>query len=89
LIIQQTNSFKRRVKKMHKSEKIALDKAIKTIVNNPTIGSLKTGDLSGIKVFKYKHNTQLYLLAYSYVEDRMILTFIEQGSHENFYRDLK
>jgi len=74
---------------MHKAEKIALDKAIKKIMNKPTIGSLKTGDLSGIQVFKYKHNTQLYLLAYSYVEDKMILTFIEQGTHENFHRDLK
>ena len=74
---------------MHPSEKIALDKAIKTIASDPTIGSLKTGDLSGIQVFKSKHNTQLYLLAYSYVEDKMILTFIEQATHENFYRDLK
>jgi len=74
---------------MHKAEKIALDNAIKTIMSNPTIGSLKTGDLSGIQVFKYKHNTQLYLLAYSYVEDKIILTFIEQGTHENVYRDLK
>ena len=74
---------------MHKAEKIGLDNAIKTIMSNPTIGSLKTGDLSGIQVFKYKHNTQLYLLAYSYVEDKMILMFIEQGAHENFYRGLQ
>jgi len=74
---------------MHQTEKIALDKAIKTIANNPSVDSLKTGDLSGIQVFKYKYNTQLYLLAYSYVEDKMILTFIEQATHENFYRDLK
>jgi len=60
LIIQQTNSFKRRVKKMHQTEKIALDKAIKTIANNPSVDSLKTGDLSGIQVFKYKYNTIQY-----------------------------
>lgn len=89
MIIQQTNSFKRRVKKMHKIEKAALDKAVKKIIANPSIGEMKIGDLSGIQVFKYKLNAQLYLLAYSYHEDALILTFIEHGSHENFYRDLK
>ncbi|NOQ94757.1 MAG: type II toxin-antitoxin system RelE/ParE family toxin [Methylophaga sp.] len=89
MIIQQTNSFKRRVKKMHPSEKLALDKAVKEVINNPSIGDLKVGDLAGIQVFKYKHNAQLYLLAYSYIEEKIILTFIEQGTHENFYRDLK
>lgn len=74
---------------MHPSEKLALDKAVKEVINNPSIGDLKVGDLAGIQVFKYKHNAQLYLLAYSYIEEKIILTFIEQGTHENFYRDLK
>mgnify|MGYP000082485706 CR=1 FL=1 len=52
-------------------------------------GDLKVGDLSGIQVFKYKHKTQLYLIAYEYIDDKLILTFIEHGTHENFYRDLK
>ena len=74
---------------MHKPEKAALDKAVKEIIADPTLGEMKIGDLSGIQVFKYKLKAQLYLLAYSYLEDELILTFIEHGSHENFYRDLK
>ena len=74
---------------MHKTEKLALDEALKEIINDPSIGDLKVGDLSGIQVFKYKHKTQLYLNAYEYIDDKLILTFIEHGTHENFYRDLK
>jgi hypothetical protein len=74
---------------MHNAEKIALDNAIKEIVNNPFVGELKVGDLAGIQVFKYRHKTQLYLLAYEFIEKRLILTFIEHGTHENFYRNLK
>ena len=89
MIIQQTNVFKRRVKRMHKLEKAALDKAVKEIIADPSLGDMKIGDLSGIQIFKYKLNSQLYLLAYSYHEQKLVLTFIEHGSHENFYRYLK
>ena len=74
---------------MHKAEKLALDKALKEIINDPSIGDLKVGDLAGIQVFKYKHKAQLYLIAYEDIDDKLILTFIEHGIHENFYRDLK
>lgn len=56
---------------------------------NPFISDGKTGDLKGIRVFKYKYDTRLYLLAYNFKEEQLILTFIEYGAYENFYRDLK
>ena len=87
--IKQTSIFKRRVKKMHITEKKALDKVVKEIISDPSIGEMKIGDLSGIQVYKYKLNTQQYLVAYQYVDDELLLTFIEHGTHENFYRDLK
>jgi len=89
MIIRQTGIFKRRVKKMHLLEKKALDHVIKKIAENPNLGEMKVGDLAGVQVYKYKHNSQLYLVAYQYNNDEVILTFIEHGSHENFYRDLK
>jgi len=89
MIIRQTTTFKRRIKKMHKNEKAALDKAVKSVATDPSIGEMKTGDLAGVQVYKYKLKSQLYLLAYSYIKDELILTFIDHGSHENFYRDLK
>ena len=77
MIVQQTSIFKRRVKRMHKAEKLALDEALKVIMSDPSVGDLKVGDLSGIQVFKYKHKAQLYLIAYEYIDDKSMLTFIE------------
>ena len=89
MIVKQTGRFKRSIKKLHKTEKLALDSAVQKIIDNPSIGELKVGDLAGVQVFKYKHKSLLYLLAYVFIEDELVLTFIEHGSHENFYRDLK
>jgi len=89
MIVRQTSIFKRRVKKMHRDEKEALDKVVKIIMADPSIGEMKIGDLTGIQVHKYKHNTQQYLIAYEYIDDKLVLTFIDHGTHENFYRGLK
>jgi len=89
MIVRQTGIFKRRVKKMHRSEKAALDSVIKRIMEDPSIGEMKVGNLLGIQVYKYKHNVQQYLIAYEYINDELLLTFIEHGTHENFYRSLK
>lgn len=89
MIIKQTGTFKRRIKKMHKNEKAALDEAVKKIIADPNIGDMKTGDLAGAQVYKYKLKSQLFLLAYSYIEGELILKFIVHGPHDNFYRDLK
>lgn len=74
---------------MHATEKKALDKAVREIISDPSKGEMKTGDLGGIQVYKYKLNTQQYLVAYQYVDEELLLTFIEHGTHEYFYRDLK
>ena len=89
MIVKQTGIFKRRVKKLHKAEKESLDNAVKAIIDNPAIGQMKMGDLAGVQVYKFKHFTQQYLLAYQYVNDEVLLTFLELGTHENFYRDIK
>lgn len=89
MIVKQSGSFKRTVKKMHKPEKSALDEAVREIMGNPDVGEMKVGDLAGVQVFKYKYSSQLYLLAYKYIEDELVLNLIKQGTHENFYRDLK
>ncbi len=74
---------------MHKQEKSALDEAVQQVILDPSIGEMKLGDLAGVQVFKYKHNGQLYLLAYEYWEGELVLTLINHETHENFYRDLK
>ena len=87
--VVQSGIFSRTVKKLHKQEKSALDRAVRKIMANPEIGSLKTGDLAGVYVHKHKSNNVQYLLAYKYNDDELILTLLALGTHENFYRDLK
>ena len=77
------------VKKLHANQKVALDRAVKTIIKDPDIGQSKTGDLSGILVYKFKMLKQLTLLAYTYEDQTITLTLLTLGVHENFYRDLK
>ncbi|MFH1643559.1 MAG: type II toxin-antitoxin system RelE/ParE family toxin [bacterium] len=87
--ILQSPTFKKQVKKLHKNQKIELDNAIKKIVNDPYVGDMKKGDLSGIQVYKFKMINQLTLLAYKFYESELQLILLTLGTHENFYRDLK
>ncbi len=85
----QTRQFKKTIKKLTSKQKEELDKAIKTIIDNPFIGQQKKGDLDFLWVYKFRMNNQLTLLAYSYEEQIITLTLLALGSHENFYRDIK
>tara|TARA_R110002072_G_scaffold222478_5_gene379430 strand:- start:4814 stop:5092 length:279 start_codon:yes stop_codon:yes gene_type:complete len=87
--IVQTSTFSKAVKKLHQNQKKDLDEAIKIIVENPSIGDEKVGDLSGVSVYKFKMVKQLTLLAYQYEDQTITLTLLALGTHENFYRDLK
>lgn len=89
MIILQSGHFSRATKKLHQQEKKLLDEAVKTLIENPEAGDLKTGDLSGVRVFKFKVNMDLMLLAYNYNKEADTLTLLAYGVHENFYRDLK
>ena len=84
-----TGYFNRTVKRLYPNEKAVLDKAIQDIMADPEIGDLKTGDLAGIRIYKFKVNQNLQLLAYRYLAENDVLNLLEYGSHENFYRDLK
>ena len=87
--IVQFSSFQKMVKKLHANAKQDLDKAVKELMRNPLAGELKKGDLSGIRVYKFRMINQLTLLAYMFDEANESLTLLALGSHENFYRDLK
>ncbi|WP_130537531.1 type II toxin-antitoxin system RelE/ParE family toxin [Thiomicrorhabdus indica] len=87
--IQQTRRFEKAVKKLHPNQKRELDKAIKALIKQPELGELKKGDLVGVRVYKFKMQNQLTLLAYRIMDDIPCLLMLSQGSHENFYRDLK
>jgi hypothetical protein len=83
----QSSSFGRKVKKFKYEEKRELDGAIKAIINNPSIGTEKKGDLKGIFVYKFKVIKTEYILSYRIVGEDLELIAI--GPHENYYRNLK
>ena len=87
--IVQTNRFEKAYKKLHKNQLTDANKAIQEIMTNPEIGVQKKGDLADIRVHKFKMVGQLTLIAYIYESDKIILTLVAIGSHENFYRHIK
>ena len=80
-------SNEQRVKKFNQARKIVLVGQIKLIIENPTIGTEKKGDLSKVYVHRFKIKTIEYLIAYRYNE--ALLELIMIGPHQNYYRDLK
>lgn len=87
--ILQKPTFKKVVKKLYPLSKQELDEAIRAIMQTPTVGVLKLGDLAGVRVYKFRMQGQQMLLAYLFEERTETLTLLALGSHENFYRDLK
>jgi len=85
--IYQSRLLEKKVKKMTKAEKEALDREVRNIAENINIDEEKKGDLKGVFVRKFKIKTNLYLLAYRKCGADLELVMI--GSHEIYYRDLK
>ena len=88
MIVTQTPTFERKYKKLNSKVRQVVNEAITQIIENPTIGQLKSGDLGGIRVHKVRENQNQLLIAYLEIHGKSI-ALIDFGSHENFYRDLK
>ena len=86
--IYQSRSFEKKIRRFSKKDKSVLDGEVKKIVNNPSIGEERKGDLKGVFVHKFKLSTTQQLLAYRFV-DAETLELIKIGPHGNYYRDLK
>ena len=80
----QSRSFENKIKRFSKKQKKILDKQIRIILNNPSIGQEKKEILRGVFVYKFKIETTQYLLSYRFMKD--ILELIMIGPHENYYR---
>ena len=83
----QSPLFERKKKRLTKTEITVLDDVVQHICEAPVIGEAKKGDLKGVSVHKFKVRDKLFLLAYEFDENEVIL--LSLGAHENFYRDLK
>ena len=88
-VVLQTPSFKKAAKKLKANQKKDLDSAVKELMANPDLGNQKKGDLSFLRVFKFKMINQLTLLGYNFDSGKLTLELLALGTHENFYRDLK
>lgn len=88
--VSYTPKFARAYKKLHKNQARDVDAAMAQVIENPFLGVKKSGDLNWLYVYKFKMVGQLTLLGYRITENYGIeLAFVDVGSHENFYRDLK
>lgn len=83
--------FTQFVKKQSRPFRAIIEDEVQLICENPEIGESKKGDLSTIRVHKFKFNHQEYLIAYSVNDGIQILMidFYKVGTHENFYTELK
>ena len=88
MIVQQTKLFTHQKKNLHPNQIKRLDEVVETILLEPKIGEQKRGDLSFVRIYKFKIISQQYLLAYQLIEPEIII-LLSLGTHENFYRDLK
>lgn len=64
--IVQKLPFTQAYKKLYNLQKLVVDQEIHKIYANPDIGTPIKQDLEGIYIHKFKINSQLYLLAYSF-----------------------
>lgn len=87
--IEQSNRFRKTHKKLKPNQQLAVHQAVLHIAKHPLEGKMKTGDLLGMRVYKFFMIGQQALLAYHLDENSKTITLIDIGSHENFYRDLK
>jgi hypothetical protein len=63
--VVQTRRFARQYKKIHDNLMTDVDLAVDNIAINQVIGEQKKGNLSVLRVYKFRSNGQLYLLGYT------------------------
>jgi len=61
----QSGQFKKAYKKLHPNQLPEINEAIKAIITDPNISEKKHGDLSWLRVYKFKMLEQLTLIGYS------------------------
>ena len=82
------------IKKVNKALRLAIEDAVLQILDSPSLGEQKSGDLKSIYVYKFRFNRQEYLIVYKFGTSENLITlvwidFYQVGSHENFYEELK
>lgn len=89
IAVYQTRRFEKALDKLPESLQRIVEDEIEKIIEDPTIGEQKKGDLRFLRVHKFLLKKQLMLLGYSWIEDSIALYLLSIGSHENFYLEQK
>ncbi|HHR5902318.1 TPA: type II toxin-antitoxin system RelE/ParE family toxin [Providencia alcalifaciens] len=87
--VYQSARFEKSLKKMSDHDAKIVEDEIDKIIRNPSIGEQKKGDLSYLRVHKFRVNELTALLGYSWVSSKLELYLLTIGSHENFYDNQK
>lgn len=90
VILFSTQAEKYFKKLTEKPLKEAFRKSLLRLSENPYIGQLKRGDLSGIYGYDFKYRGNTYEIAYTIsdpINNRIVVLLA--GSRENFYEQLK
>jgi mRNA-degrading endonuclease RelE of RelBE toxin-antitoxin system len=85
----ETRRFTKALGKLAESQLVIVEDEIENIIGDPELGELKKGDLSHLRVHKFKIDTQQSLLGYAWLEDRIEIYLLHLGPHENFYQQQK
>ena len=87
--VYQSRRFEKVVRKLPEPQLKTVEDEIDNIIENPEIGELKKGDLSHLRVHKFKINNEQVLLGYSWLESKIEIYLLYLGAHENFYKKMK
>ncbi len=82
------------VKKSRKPLQLVIEDKVILVCKNPELGKQKIGDLHNLFIYKFRFNSQEYLMAYKYGLNEnnleiLWIDFYKIGCHENFYSELK
>ncbi|MFT8209998.1 MAG: type II toxin-antitoxin system RelE/ParE family toxin [Symbiopectobacterium sp.] len=87
--VYQSRRFEKALNKLPEAQLKVVEDEVDKIIEDPTIGVQKKGDLHFLWVHKFPLNKQQALLGYAWVEDKLELYLLSISSHENFYQDQK
>lgn len=85
----ETRRFEKALNKLSETQLKVVEDEIDKIIEDPEVGELKKGDLSHLRVHKFKLEKQQVLLGYSWFEEKLELYLLQIGPHENFYQKQK
>lgn len=84
-----SNRFEKALSKLPETQLKIVKNLIDKIIEKPETGEVKKGDLSYLRVHKFRMDNQQVLLGYFWIEDKLEIYLLHIGPHENCYQKVK